>query len=125
MKSSIPKGHFFSFLLIGLLGAGCSPGGSQGSEKTDRGETVETNLALEVSLPEMTSTTTTTTIVKDPQVELDALAFFGQAKDYSKIVETDCGKFALLVQSDRVSFYKWVNNIWAGWADDPEIREEL
>jgi hypothetical protein len=64
-----------------------------------------------------TASTTTTQLVvataqKEPQAELNALAKSNQAIDYSRISESDCGKFSLVVKKTKVLFFQWKNNTW-------------
>jgi hypothetical protein len=63
---------------------------------------------------ESTSTTFSvpTTINTDPQAELDRFADSLNAVDYSRIAESKCGKFALVVQKTKIRFYEWSSNIW-------------
>lgn len=49
---------------------------------------------------------------KDPQLELDVLADNLQAVDYSRISQSKCGSFALVVQKTRVRFFEWKMNSW-------------
>lgn len=59
-----------------------------------------------------TIATSTSTISKDPQLELDVLADSLQAVDYSRISQSKCGSFALVVQKTRVRFFEWKENSW-------------
>ena len=63
--------------------------------------------------PTTTVPATTTVVVGDPQPELDKLAASLKAVDYSRISESSCGKFALIVAPEAVHFYEWRATGWA------------
>lgn len=54
----------------------------------------------------------------DPKNDLETLAESLDAVDYSRISESDCGKFALVVQRTRIRFFEWEN---ARWVDRSEM----
>jgi hypothetical protein len=62
-----------------------------------------------------TTTTSTTLSPESAQVELDKLAQQSVAVDYSKISDSECGKFAIVVEPKDVRFYEWTP---IGWQQD-------
>ena len=48
----------------------------------------------------------------EPGTSLDALAGLLGAVDYSRVSEGPCGTFALVVESDRITFYEWDGDNW-------------
>lgn len=107
--------------IVVLAGATIASCGGSGQASQAQGSVPSELTVIEspVTTAELstTSTSTSTTIPKNPQEELDLLGFFNQAKDQSQIVETECGKFGLLVLDDAIKFYKWLNNRWADNSD--------
>ena len=59
-----------------------------------------------------TSVTVASTVSKDPQIALDALAKSLNAVDYSRISKSQCGRFSLIVEKTRIQFFQWLNNTW-------------
>jgi hypothetical protein len=51
-------------------------------------------------------------MIEDPQPELDKLAKSLNAVDYSRISESSCGKFALVVAPSAIHFYEWGASGW-------------
>lgn len=51
------------------------------------------------------------------QSELVSLASTLKSVDYSKISESSCGKYSLIVQKDRVRFYQWNGKTWLEQSD--------
>lgn len=120
MKVINARNHALVLLATAVFLAGCSGGEGDSSEQlntTDAGSVPATISETSAPQTSSTSTSTTTTLPKDPQEELNLLAFFNQASDVSQIIETECGKFALLVLEDRITFHKWINNSWADNSD--------
>ena len=78
-----------------------------------------TTAACSTSSVELTATSLAPTTIpgKNPQSELDALAVNLQAVDYSRISESDCGKFSLVVEKSRVRFFEWKENSWQDSSD--------
>ena len=70
-----------------------------------------------VSCTSSSASTTTTTTVKigDPVAELEKLAKQFAAVDYSRISESTCGKFSLVVAPSNIHFFEWTSN---GWKQD-------
>lgn len=64
-----------------------------------------TNESVEATQP-------TPVVTKDPQTELENLAASLNAVDFSRISSGNCGSFSLIVQSDRITFHEWLNNVW-------------
>jgi hypothetical protein len=98
------KKRFLPLLLTGALLVAC------GSSQSTTTSTTSSSTAS-------TASTTTTQLVvataqKDPQAELDALAISNQAIDYSRISESDCGKYSLVVKKTEILFFQWKNNTW-------------
>ncbi len=56
--------------------------------------------------------TPTPTIEKDAQIELENLAVQSGALDFSRISESNCGEFGLIVEPTRIKFFEWTNNLW-------------
>jgi hypothetical protein len=54
----------------------------------------------------------TTTVVSDPTLALKNLANSLNALDYSRISDSSCGKFSLVVAPDRIHFYKFEVGTW-------------
>jgi hypothetical protein len=87
--------------------------------RTFRAALISVFICITASCSSSTVESTTTTIApsttstsKDPQSELDALADKLQAVDYSRISESDCGRFAVVVQKTQVKFFEWEENSW-------------
>lgn len=60
-----------------------------------------------------TTTVALTTISSDdPGASLAALAGLLGAADHSRVSEGPCGTFALIVESDRITFYEWDGSNW-------------
>ena len=66
------------------------------------------------SQSESTSTIpiSTTTVVSDPTLALKNLAKSLNALDYSRISDSSCGKFSLVVAPERIHFYKFEVGAW-------------
>ena len=64
------------------------------------------------------STTTSTVKIGEPVAELDKLAKQLAAVDYSKISESSCGKFSLIVAPGEIHLYEWTE---AGWSERSEL----
>ena len=65
-----------------------------------------------------TTTTSTTVKLGSPQDELDSLAKSLNSVDYSRISESTCGKFSLIVIPGKVQFYEWKAT---GWTERSEL----
>ena len=68
-----------------------------------------------------TTTTSTTVKLGSPQDELDSLAKALDSVDYSRISESTCGKFSLIVIPGKVQFYSWAAT---GWTERSELFGE-
>jgi hypothetical protein len=62
--------------------------------------------------PSSTIPISTTTVVSDPALALKNLANGLNALDYSRISDSSCGKFSLVVAPDRIHFYRFEGGVW-------------
>ena len=58
------------------------------------------------------ATTSVQTIPKNPKNELELLAKSLEAIDYSRISDSKCGKYAVIVTESDSDLYQWANNEW-------------
>jgi hypothetical protein len=87
---------------------GCS--GGTGSTGTIESTIVETTIADSTTIESIPPF-----IFKfspDPQETLNALAKLENAVDQSRISESRCGKFSLIVERTRIRFFQWSNESW-------------
>ena len=87
---------FRVFLATGIIGclSACSASSSSAPSKS------------------VVSTTSVETIPKNSKTELELLAKSTDAIDYSRISESKCGNFAIIVTQSESNLYQWINDEW-------------
>lgn len=113
---------FLSFV-FGLF-TGCSSSSESEASKSNT-DVPSTIMTTSTTSTTTTSTTTTTRPPGDPQLTFDVAVAFSGAKDWSKISDSSCGKFALQVFEDHISFfqfdgYDWVDKSELLGSDGPD-----